>query len=104
MCELTLTVFVVAERPEVVADTAVWAVCGRSSGVLGTEELRSSKGRTGPTLEVMPLLAGYLPVPSVRLSKYVPAEGSKGQARLQAFPLGQVYNCSRSAHVLTAAQ
>jgi len=54
---------------------------------------------------VMPLVGGRLPLPGVRLSKYLPAEGQRGQARLEAFPQGQVYNFSKGSqvHILTAA-
>ena len=54
-------------------------------------------------LDVMPLVGGYLSLPTVRLSKYIPADakvsggsGGLGGARLEPFAAGQVYNMSRS--------
>jgi len=54
---------------QVLADQAVWAVCGRVAGVINME---SSKKQT-LVVEVMPLLGGHLALPRVRLSKYIPA-------------------------------
>ena len=56
----------------------------------------------------MPLSGGHLPLPTVRLSKYIPAEGRVGAvagARLDPFSTGQVYNMSRAQqiHVLPPA-
>ena len=56
----------------------------------------------------MPLTGGHLPLPTVRLSKYIPAEGrggGLGSARLDPFSIGQVYNMSRTQqiHVLPPA-
>ena len=66
-------------------------------------------------VEVMPLCGGHLPLPTVRLSKYIPAEGAGGKgggmsgplagARLDPFAPWQVYNMSRAQqiHVLPPA-
>jgi hypothetical protein len=65
-------------------------------------------------VEVMPLCGGHLPLPTVRLSKYIPAEGAAGLggssgplagARLDPFAPWQVYNMSRAQqiHVLPPA-
>ena len=57
----------------------------------------------------MPLTGGHLPLPTVRLSKYIPADGrgggGLGGARLDPFSAGQVYNMSRAQqiHVLPAS-
>ena len=51
-------------------------------------------------VEVMPLVGGHLALPTVRLSKYIPAETAGcGNARLDPFSPGQVYNMSRSQQV-----
>lgn len=58
------------------------------------------------TLEVLPLSAGFLPLPSIRLSKYISADKSKSELhpKLQPFPPGQVYNTTKSMqiHVLAS--
>lgn len=99
---------------EVVADQAMWAVCGRTAGVVNID----SGGKHSVTIDVMPLIGGFLPLPTVRLSKYIPAEPAKPQdvsqgkdggsyqnvARLEPFDPGQVYSWSRATqvHVLPA--
>jgi hypothetical protein len=66
----------------------------------------------------MPLCGGHLPLPTVRLSKYIPAEGAGGAAtsgrdssassgaqhqlagaRLDPFAPWQVYNMSRAQQI-----
>ena len=54
---------------QVLADQAVWAVCGRVAGVI---DMGSTKKQT-MVVEVMPLVGGHLALPRVRLSKYIPA-------------------------------
>ncbi|CAL4132055.1 unnamed protein product, partial [Meganyctiphanes norvegica] len=104
---------------EVLADQTMWAVCGRTAGVLTLEVGH----KQSVTLDVMPLTGGFLPLPSVRLSKYIPADTkapnkentrNKGAGeygglassvpRLEPFSAGQVYNFSKAAqiHVLPA--
>lgn len=56
---------------EVVAEQSVWAVCGRTAGVVSFD---ADPDMQTVTLDVMPLNSGYLPLPIVRLSKYIPAE------------------------------
>ncbi|GIY00231.1 trafficking protein particle complex subunit 10 [Caerostris darwini] len=98
---------------EVVADQAVWAVCGRTAGVVNIDDSK----KHGVTLDVKPLISGFLPLPTVRLSKYIPAEprkpkskdstpskdsgsyNSSNVARLEPFDTGQVYNWSRAKQV-----
>lgn len=87
---------------EVLAEQSVWAVCGRTAGVVTV-----GGGRQTVSLDVMPLASGYLPLPLVRLSKYIPA-GTSNRAehpRLEPFSPGQVYNSSkgRQVHVLAPA-
>ncbi len=62
---------------QVLADQAVWAVCGRAAGVI---EMEDAKKQT-LIVEVMPLAGGHLPLPKVRLSKYnaIEATASRGQ-------------------------
>ncbi len=48
----------------------------------------------------MPLTGGQLPLPTVRLSKYIPADhGGNNAARLDPFAIGQVYNMSRAQQI-----
>lgn len=58
---------------EVLAEQSVWAVCGRTAGVVSLEP---ATGPQNVTLDVMPLASGYLPLPLIRLSKYIPADKS----------------------------
>lgn len=58
---------------EVLAEQSVWAVCGRTAGVVSLEH---TTGVQSVTLDVMPLASGYLPLPLIRLSKYIPADKS----------------------------
>nr|XP_033340136.1 trafficking protein particle complex subunit 10 [Megalopta genalis] len=120
MCHLYLTVTRILPSPtpnpppqlmyEVLADQAMWAVCGRTAGIVSLEVLE----KQSVTLDVMPLTSGYLPLPVVRLSRYIPASESKNDIRkseiasvprLEPFSPGQVYNASKAqqVHVLPAA-
>jgi hypothetical protein len=58
---------------EVLAEQSVWAVCGRTAGVVCFDS--DSEPQT-VVLDVMPLTSGHLPLPLVRISKYIPAEAS----------------------------
>ncbi|XP_001606511.2 trafficking protein particle complex subunit 10 isoform X1 [Nasonia vitripennis] len=99
---------------EVLADQTMWAVCGRTAGIVSLEVLE----KQSVTLDVMPLTSGYLPLPVVRLSRYIPAAvelkndnsrkneiGTGAGPRLEPFSPGQVYNASKAqqVHVLPAA-
>jgi trafficking protein particle complex subunit 10 len=57
-------------------------------------------------LDVLPMSAGFLPLPNIRLSKYISANKTKldHHPRLQPFPPGQVYNSTKSLqiHVLAS--
>lgn len=121
MCHLYLTVTRMLPSPnpnpspqlmyEVLADQTMWAVCGRTAGIVSLEVLE----KQSVTLDVMPLTSGYLPLPVVRLSRYIPAPESKSDmirkseiassSRLEPFSPGQVYNASKAqqVHVLPAA-
>lgn len=56
-------------------------------------------------VEVLPLAAGFLPLPNIRLSKYISAEKNEIHPKLQPFPPGQIYNATKSLqiHVLATA-
>ncbi|XP_072933288.1 trafficking protein particle complex subunit 10 isoform X2 [Epargyreus clarus] len=94
---------------EVLADQTMWAVLGRTAGVI-TMETNSAEPQN-VTLDVMPLIAGYLPLPSVRLSKYIaantkdPKKDISAHPRLEPFSPGQVYHAgkARQVHVLAPA-
>ncbi|XP_011892799.1 PREDICTED: trafficking protein particle complex subunit 10 isoform X2 [Cercocebus atys] len=55
---------------EVVDNSSNWAVCGKSCGVISMPVAARAIHRVH--MEVMPLFAGYLPLPDVRLFKYLP--------------------------------
>ncbi|XP_069695323.1 trafficking protein particle complex subunit 10 isoform X2 [Periplaneta americana] len=102
---------------EVLADQTMWAVCGRTAGVISLD----SVDKQNVTLDVMPLIGGFLPLPLVRLSKYIPADQKSysrdpnrkpelsshaaSHPRLEPFSPGQVYNSSKAqqVHVLPSA-
>ncbi|XP_045483784.1 trafficking protein particle complex subunit 10 [Harmonia axyridis] len=85
---------------EVLAEQSVWAVCGRTAGVVSFE---SDVEPDVIVLDIMPLTVGYLPLPLVRISKYIPAEGHSGKnethPRLEPFSAGQVYNATKGKQV-----
>ncbi|XP_071449280.1 trafficking protein particle complex subunit 10 [Hetaerina americana] len=95
---------------EVLADQTMWAICGRTAGVIS---LDGEVDKQNVTLDVMPLIGGFLPLPLVRLSKYIPIEAKGGSGRdgtsqhprLEPFSPGQVYNSSKAqqVHVLPSA-
>ncbi|KAJ8379168.1 hypothetical protein AAFF_G00230800 [Aldrovandia affinis] len=55
---------------EVVDNSSNWAVCGKSSGLLSMPVAVSAVHRV--QMEVMPLFAGNLPFPKIKLFKYLP--------------------------------
>ncbi|KAF5273106.1 hypothetical protein FQA39_LY07596 [Lamprigera yunnana] len=90
---------------EVLAEPTVWAVCGRTAGVVSFE---TDLEPQTIVLDVMPLNNGFLPLPLVRLSKYIPADSSASDKsrkstethpRLEPFSPGQVYNVSKGQQV-----
>ncbi|CAH1229508.1 TRAPPC10 [Branchiostoma lanceolatum] len=112
---------------EVMADNTMWAVCGKSSGVVSMPTTAMTTKEV--LLEVMPLIGGYLPVPVVQLSQYqeLPSPDNKelSPSNVEPFPdsvepslddlgpshpgqvyfgHGQVYSCSQAqqVHVLPA--
>ncbi|XP_042201859.1 trafficking protein particle complex subunit 10 [Callorhinchus milii] len=102
-----------------------WAVCGKSSGLV---QPAPGPGTTHSLqLQLMPLFAGKLPLPDVRLARLLPSQDAPGPPslhpdngeaspdanttvgtpfllplvpRLQQFAAGQVYHASRAAQVL----
>ncbi|XP_067897407.1 trafficking protein particle complex subunit 10 isoform X2 [Heterodontus francisci] len=55
---------------EVVDNSSNWAVCGKSSGVISMPVAARATHKVH--MEVMPLFAGFLPFPDVKLFKYLP--------------------------------
>ncbi|MBN3304545.1 TPC10 protein, partial [Amia calva] len=55
---------------EVVDNSSNWAVCGKSSGVISMPVVASATHKV--QMEVMPLFAGNLPFPNIRVLKYLP--------------------------------
>ncbi|KAG7467283.1 hypothetical protein MATL_G00151720 [Megalops atlanticus] len=55
---------------EVVDNSSNWAVCGKSSGLVSMPVTASATQKV--QMEVMPLFAGNLPFPKIRLFKYLP--------------------------------
>jgi hypothetical protein len=88
---------------EVLFDQNLWAVYGRSAGVISMADVNESI----VTLDVFPLTAGFLPLPNIRLSKYVStANKSKNDnPKLIPFAPTQVYNSTKSLqiHVLASS-
>lgn len=106
-CTLSLRISKVLDNPhkdlmyEVLADQNMWAVCGRSSGVVSMGDVQHQT----ITVEVLPLTAGFLALPSIRIMKYV--QGSRLDSavpKLEQFPPGQIYNATKSMqiHVLSS--
>ncbi|XP_061091559.1 trafficking protein particle complex subunit 10-like isoform X1 [Conger conger] len=55
---------------EVVDNSSNWAVCGKSSGLVSMPVAASATHRM--QMELMPLFAGNLPFPNIKLFKYLP--------------------------------
>lgn len=87
---------------EVMPDQNLWAVVGRTAGVISMTDMVES---STTIVEVLPLTAGFLPLPNIRLSKYISAEKNEIHPKLQPFPPGQIYNATKSLqiHVLATA-
>lgn len=108
VCSLQLRISKTHDSPftelmyEVLTDQNTWAVCGRAAGVVTMTNVE----HTTIMLEVLPLSAGFLPLPTIRLSKYIAADKTKAELhpKLQPFPPGQIYNSTKSMqiHVLAS--
>uniref|UniRef100_A0AAY4BYE3 Trafficking protein particle complex subunit 10 n=1 Tax=Denticeps clupeoides TaxID=299321 RepID=A0AAY4BYE3_9TELE len=55
---------------EVVDNSSNWAVCGKSSGLVSMPVAASATHKV--QMELMPLFAGHLPFPSIKVLKYLP--------------------------------
>ena len=86
---------------EVLFDQNIWAVYGRSAGVVSMVDVNESV----ITLDVFPLTAGFLPLPNIRLSKYVATAAKNDTPKLLPFAPTQVYNSTKSLqiHVLASS-
>ncbi|RWS12306.1 trafficking protein particle complex subunit 10-like protein [Dinothrombium tinctorium] len=85
---------------EVIADGSFWNISGRTAGVLN----ETSENVFKLSFEILPLTTGFLPLPSIRLSKYIACEkqstnANVAEAKLVAFDTGQVYNWSRGLQI-----
>lgn len=108
VCHLNLTITKLNDQKqyndlmyEVLFDQNIWAVYGRSAGVISMAEINE----TFITLDVFPLTAGFLPLPNIRLSKYVANTTKNDNPKLIAFAPTQVYNSTKSLqiHVLASS-
>ncbi|KAF4107814.1 trafficking protein particle complex subunit 10 [Onychostoma macrolepis] len=59
---------------EVIDNNSNWAVCGKSSGVVSMPVAAMATHKVH--MEVMPLFAGHLPFPNIRVFKYLPHHSS----------------------------
>lgn len=55
---------------EVIDNNSNWAVCGKSSGVVSMPVAAMATHKV--QMEIMPLFAGHLPYPNIRVFKYLP--------------------------------
>lgn len=107
VCHLNLKIIKMQENAyfdlmyEVLADQNMWAVVGRTAGVVSMKEREAQS----VMFDVLPLSPGFLPLPNIRLSKYISADKTETHPKLQPFPPGQVYNSSKSmqVHVLASS-
>lgn len=56
----------------------MWAICGRSSGIVSLDDENDDATLQQVNLDVMPMTPGYLPLPTVHLSNYIPADQKSG--------------------------
>lgn len=108
VCHLNLTITKLNDQNkyndlmyEVLFDQNIWAVYGRSAGVISMSEVNE----TIITLDVFPLTAGFLPLPNIRLSKYIATVTKNENPKLLPFAPTQVYNSTKSLqiHVLASS-
>lgn len=59
---------------EVMDNSSNWAVCGKSSGVVSMPTAAMATHKV--QMEIMPLFAGSLPFPSIRLFRYLPHQAN----------------------------
>lgn len=85
---------------EIVVDKTMWAVCGRGSDVITFSP--NSITQT-VSIEVMPLMSGFLPIPTLNVFRYFPSNSRQNiESKLEQFSTGQVYDASKGiqTHVL----
>ena len=70
---------------QVLADQAIWAVCGRAAAVVDM----SSVPKQTVAVEVMPLVGGHLRLPKVRVSKYVEGAAAAAAGRSSVSSAGK---------------
>lgn len=107
ICHLNLTITKLCENVthkdlmyEVLFDQNLWALYGRSAGVINMGDVNEST----ITLDVFPLQSGFLPLPNIRISKYTPTKSKNDSNKLVPFAPTQVYNSTKSLqiHVLAS--
>lgn len=107
ICHLNLTIVKLTEQTthsdlmyEVLFDQNLWALYGRSAGVINMGDVNESS----ITLDVFPLTPGFLPLPNIRLSKYIANKSKNDNPKLVPFAPTQVYNSTKSLqiHVLAS--
>ncbi|XP_026809852.1 trafficking protein particle complex subunit 10 isoform X1 [Rhopalosiphum maidis] len=85
---------------EIVADKTMWAVCGRGSDVI---TFLPNSITQSVSVEVMPLMSGYLPIPTLNVFRYFPSNSRQNiESKMEQFSTGQVYDASKGVqtHVL----
>lgn len=111
VCHLNLTIVKLDDHNqqndlmyEVIFDQKIWAVYGQSAGVIMADSM-ADHPETTITLDVFPLTAGFLPLPNIRLSKYVTNAAKNDNPKLIPFAPTQVYNSTKSLqiHVLASS-
>jgi trafficking protein particle complex subunit 10 len=102
VCHLNLTITKISDQNqfnelmyEVLFDQSLWAVYGRSAGVVSIADLKE----TTIALDIFPLTAGFLPLPNIRLSKYVSLKAKGENPKLVPFAPTQVYNSTKSLQI-----
>ncbi|XP_070498510.1 trafficking protein particle complex subunit 10 [Chironomus tepperi] len=104
VCHLHLTIKKLTEQNqcndlmyEVLFDQNMWALYGRSAGVV---TMADDVMETTITLDVFPLIPGFLPLPNIRLSKYIANKTNKtDNPKLVPFAPTQVYNSTKSLQI-----
>lgn len=71
---LIIALIVFACVTAVIDNNSNWAVCGKSSGVVSMPVAAMATHKVH--MEVMPLFAGHLPFPNIRVFKYLPHHAS----------------------------
>lgn len=80
---------------EILYDQQIWAVYGRSAGVISMADVKD----ISITLDVFPLTAGFLPLPNIRLSKYIANKAKNENPKLIPFAPTQIYNSTKSLQI-----